>query len=96
MDWVSSGERRGVWQKEQGWSPSSAQMILPQDRQFGTAAKRGWMEALQVHLRGVLEEASEGFVVSSRAEMAEVRSDMDEVVAVLPPREGDDEAELWP
>lgn len=67
-------------------------MILPQERQLGAAAKRGWMEALHVHFCGVLEERL-GFVVSSRAEMAEVRSEIDDVVVVAP-LDGDAEAEL--
>lgn len=48
------------------------------------------MLALQVHFRGSLDERV-GLVVSSRAEMAEVRSEMEEVVV---PRDGDAEDEL--
>jgi hypothetical protein len=70
-------------------------MILPQERQLGAAAKSGWSDALHVHLRGVLEVDKEGLVVSSRAEMAEVKSEMEDVVVVVPPRDGEDET-LWP
>lgn len=51
------------------------------------------MEALQVHVRGVLFER-DGLVVSSSWEMAEVRSAIDEVVAVAL-REGDEEFGGW-
>jgi hypothetical protein len=75
-------ERRGAPQKEQGWRPSSAQMILPQLRQFGAGVKSGWMVALQGHLRGGWE-GRDGLVESSRAEMADVRSAIEEVVVVF-------------
>ena len=41
MDWISDWERSGVEQNVQGPIPSFMQMILPQLRQLGAAAKRG-------------------------------------------------------
>lgn len=55
-------------------------MILPQDKQFGAVANRGWIDALQGHSRRSVE--SEGFVESSSAAIAELKSWMLEVVAV--------------
>jgi hypothetical protein len=56
-------------------------MILPQDKQLGAVAKRGWIDALQGHFRRSVE--SEGFVESSSAAMADVRSLMLAVVVVV-------------
>lgn len=44
--------------------------------------KSGWIKALQEHLRGLLSFERVGFVVSSRAAMADVRSAMLLVVVV--------------
>lgn len=55
-------------------------MILPQDKQLGAVANRGWMDALQGHFRRSVE--SDGFVESSSAAIADVRSLMLEVVVV--------------
>lgn len=55
-------------------------MILPQFRQFGAVVKSGWIEALHGHLRR--SEDSFGLVESSNAAIADVRSDMFEVVVV--------------
>jgi hypothetical protein len=81
MDCISAQERRGDPHEEQGWRPSSAQMILPQDRQFGAGVKRGCRVAAQEQVREEVER--EGFVESSRAAMAEVRSEIEEVVVWL-------------
>jgi hypothetical protein len=56
-------------------------MILPQDKQLGAVAKRGWIEALQGHFRRSVE--SDGFVESSSAAIADVRSLMLEVVVMV-------------
>jgi hypothetical protein len=83
-------ERMGLSQKEHGWRPSKAQIILPHDRQFGAVSNSGCIEALQLHF--LLPEESDGFVLSSRAAIAEVRSLILEVVVDLC---GVDEPELW-
>lgn len=57
-------------------------MILPQLRQFGAVAKSGWIEALQGHFRRSLD--SFGFVDSSSAAIADVRSERLDVVVVVP------------
>lgn len=49
-------------------------MILPQLRQFGAGAKSGWMAAKQEHFRDSLLRV--GFVDTSSAAIAAVRSDM--------------------
>ena len=59
-------------------------MMCPQFKQLGAGAKSGWMLALQPHMRGVPDVVRVGFVVSSRAEMADVRSAIEEVVVVAP------------
>lgn len=85
-------------QNEHGCSPSSEQMIFPQLRQFGAGSKRGWILALHVHLRA--PPLSVGFVDTSKAAMAAVRSlilfvvsdplDDEPVPVLLPPaREAD-------
>jgi hypothetical protein len=74
-------ERIGLSQKEHGCRPSRAQMILPQDKQFGAVSNRGCIEALHWHFR--LSEESDGFVLSSREAIADVRSLMLEVLVVL-------------
>lgn len=56
-------------------------MILPQETQFGAGAKRGCKVVLQLHFLGV-EVESVGLVESSRAAMAEVRSEMELVMVV--------------
>lgn len=73
--------RMGLSQKEHGCSPSSAHMILPQLRQLGAVVNKGWIEALQGHLRR--SDDRDGFVESSRAAMAVVKSLILEVVAVV-------------
>jgi hypothetical protein len=55
-------------------------MILPQFRQFGAVSKRGWIDALQGHFLRSLD--SDGFVESSSAAMAAVRSPTLDVVIV--------------
>lgn len=55
-------------------------MILPQLRQFGAVVKSGWIEALHGHLRRSVD--SFGLVESSSAAIADVRSDMLDVVVV--------------
>jgi len=56
----------------QGPRPSFTQMILPQDRQLGAAARRGCRVARQVQRREAGETAErEGFVCSSRVRIAE-------------------------
>ncbi len=59
-------------QKVQGPRPSFTQMILPQDRQLGATARRGWRVARQVQRReaGVAVER-DGLVCSSSVRMAE-------------------------
>jgi hypothetical protein len=71
---TSSADSRGVPQNEHGWRPSSEQMILPQLRQFGAGAKSGCIEAKQLHFRDSLLRV--GFVETSNAAMAAVRSEM--------------------
>lgn len=56
-------------------------MILPHDVQLGAGAKRGCKVALQLHFRA-LEVERVGFVESSSAAMAEVRSEIELVVVV--------------
>lgn len=64
--------RRGWLQNVQGPMPSFAQIILPQLRQLGAAARRGWRVARQVQRRVVGEEVlREGLVWISRVRMAE-------------------------
>lgn len=55
---------RGVEQNVQGPRPSFTQMILPQDRQLGAAARRGWRVAKQSQRRaeGEVEFVREGLV----------------------------------
>jgi hypothetical protein len=48
---------------------------------LGAVAKRGWIEALQGHFRRSVE--SDGFVESSSAAIADVRSLMLEVVVMV-------------
>ena len=73
---MSSLLRIGEEQNEQGWRPSRAQIILPQDRQFGAGLKRGCSVAAQPHLRGAeVLLGCVGLVLSSRLAMAEVRSE---------------------
>jgi hypothetical protein len=55
-------------------------MILPQDKQLGAVANSGCIDALQGHLRRSVE--SDGFVESSSAAIADVKSLMLEVVVV--------------
>lgn len=65
-------------QKVQGPRPSRTQIILPQFRQLGAEVRRGWRVARQSHFRAALSAAEgerEGFVWSSRARMAESRSE---------------------
>ena len=77
MDVISAEERRGVLQNVQGPRPSFTQMILPQFRQFGAAARRRWRVALQEQARAEadwVEELREGLVWTSRVRIAESRS----------------------
>lgn len=61
--------------------PSRAHIIFPHEVQFGAGAKRGWMEALQLHLRAWVFE---GFEVSiSNAAIADVISAILFVVVVV-------------
>jgi len=75
---VSSALSSGLSQNVHGPSPSFAQTILPQEIQFGAAARSGCRWAMQSQRRaafsaGVRAER-EGFVESSRLRMAESRS----------------------
>ncbi len=74
-------ESMGLSQNEQGCRPSNAHIILPHDRQLGAVSNSGCIDALHGQLRR--SEEREGFVLSSRAAIAEVRSLMLEVVVVL-------------
>ncbi len=56
-------------------------MILPHDKQFGAVSNNGCIDALHGHLRR--SEDNDGFVLSSRRAIAEVRSLMLEVVVVF-------------
>lgn len=47
-------------------------MIFPQDKQFGAVSNSGCIEALHEHFRRSVE--IEGFVLSSRLDMADVKS----------------------
>ena len=60
-------------QNVHGPRPSFTQMILPQERQFGAAARSGWRVALQVQRREAGEAflARGGLVWISRVRMAE-------------------------
>ena len=72
MEVIWEEVRRGWPQKVQGPMPSFTQIILPQLRQLGAAARRGWRVARQVQRRAVGEELlREGLVCSSRVRMAE-------------------------
>ena len=71
----------GLSQNEQGWRPSRAQIICPQDRQLGAGSKRGWIVAWQPQTRR--SELRAGLVESSRAAIAAVRSLILEVVVVV-------------
>ncbi len=72
IDVICSEERRGLEQKVQGPRPSFTQMILPQERQLGAAARRGWRVARHVHRREAGEAVErDGLVWSSRVRIAE-------------------------
>ena len=72
MEVIWEEVRRGWPQNVQGPMPSFTQIILPQLRQLGAAARRGWRVARQVQRRAVGEELlREGLVWSSRVRMAE-------------------------
>ncbi len=72
MEAISEGESREAEQYVQGPMPSFTQIILPQLRQLGAAARRGWRVALQGQAREEVEAGwREGLVWSSRARMAE-------------------------
>ena len=78
IDVISLEERRGVLQNVQGPRPSFTQMILPQFRQLGAAARSGCLVALQEQARAEADweedKLSEGLVWSSRVRIAESRS----------------------
>lgn len=76
-----SFESMGLSQKEHGCRPSNAHMILPHDKQLGAVSNKGCTDALHGHFRR--SEDSDGFVLSSRAAIAEVRSLMLEVIVTL-------------
>lgn len=71
---TSEEERRGCPQNVQGPMPSFTHITLPQFRQLGAAARRGWRVARQVQRRDEGSAEREGFVWSSRVRMAESRS----------------------
>ena len=72
MEVIWEEVRRGRLQNVQGPMPSFTQIILPQLRQLGAAARRGWRIARQVQRRDVGEEVPrEGLVWISRVRMAE-------------------------
>jgi hypothetical protein len=75
-----SFDKIGASQKEHGWRPSSAHIIFPQVKQFGAVSNSGCIEALHVHF--LLSFDTDGFVESSRAAMAAVRSATCEVAVV--------------
>ena len=68
---TSWDERRGCPQNVQGPMPSFTQIILPQLRQLGAAARRGWRVARHVQRRDEGLAVREGLVWSSRARIAE-------------------------
>lgn len=55
---------------------------MPQLMQLGAVVKRGCIEALQSHFLRSLDNV--GFVESSRAAIAEVRSAIEDVVVLAP------------
>ena len=59
-------------------------MILPQFKQLGAGVKRGCSVALQRQTRGfeVVEDERSGLVVSSKDVIAEVRSEISDVVVL--------------
>ena len=74
MEVIWEGVSRAWLQNVQGPIPSFMQIILPQLRQLGAAARRGWRVARQVQRRAVGEELlllREGLVWISRVRMAE-------------------------
>lgn len=71
MDAISVEERRGCEQKVHGPMPSFTQIILPQLRQLGAAARRGCRVARQSQRRAEGSEDREGLVWSSSARIAE-------------------------
>lgn len=69
---ISVGASSGCEQNVHGPMPSLTQMILPQLRQLGAAARRGWRVALQEQAREAVGSLVwEGLVWISRARMAE-------------------------
>lgn len=62
MAFMSWEEKRGWPQNVQGPMPSFTQIILPQLRQLGAAARRGWRVARQVQRRDEGSAEREGFV----------------------------------
>lgn len=75
MSWAWEPVRRAAPQKVHGARPSFVQIILPQERQFGAAERRGCWEPMQEHRRSLGSGGGiVGFVDSSRARIAESRS----------------------
>ena len=68
---ISSEDRRGCPQNVQGPMPSFTQIILPQFRQLGAAARRGWRVARHVQRRDEGSAERDGLVWSSRVRIAE-------------------------
>ena len=81
MSWTWLLLRIGASQNEHGCNPSRAHMIFPQETQFGAVVNSGCIEELQSQTRR--SEDNDGFVDSSRAAMADVKSLMLEVVVFL-------------
>lgn len=79
MATVSVFDSKGLLQNVHGPNPSFTQMIFPQLRQFGAAARRGWRVAMQLQERDALFSLAEavkvGFVWSSRERIAESRAE---------------------
>lgn len=71
--WISLGDSNGLRQNVHGPRPSLTQMILPQLRQLGAAARRGCRVALQSQRRAEMSLIL-GLVCSSRERMAESSS----------------------
>lgn len=75
MPWISRADRRGVPQNVHGPKPSLTQITLPQFRQFGAAANKGWRVAMQLHFREAAEGRRDVLVLISRVRIAESRAE---------------------
>lgn len=75
MPWISRADNSGVPQNVHGPKPSLTQITLPQFRQFGAAARRGWRVAMQLHFREAEEGSKEVLVLISSVRIAESRAE---------------------